>query len=99
MAEQVKGFAEHFAGFKRHIKLAVAVFSVILTFGVALPLLSTLPPMRAIFRFFAYPVAPWQYAIPFMATYMLHDYVIYPQEAYGYAPREYSETLLAACQG
>lgn len=32
--EQVKGFEEHFAGFKRHLKLAAATFTVIMTFGV-----------------------------------------------------------------
>ena len=34
MAEQVKGFAEHFAGFKRHLKLAIAVAVAIMVFGV-----------------------------------------------------------------
>jgi len=34
MAEQVKGFEEHFAGFKRHLKLAAAAFTVIMTFGI-----------------------------------------------------------------
>ncbi|MGI9292311.1 MAG: hypothetical protein ACR2QG_13690 [Gammaproteobacteria bacterium] len=34
MAEQVKGFAEHYAGFKRHLKLAAAVAIAILVFGV-----------------------------------------------------------------
>ncbi len=69
----------------------------ILTFGVALPLLSIMPQVRTLIRFLAFPVAPWQYAIPFAATYAMHAYLIFPQEAYGYAPREYSETLLAAC--
>jgi succinoglycan biosynthesis transport protein ExoP len=34
MSEQVKGFAEHYAGFKRHLKLALAVTVAIITFGV-----------------------------------------------------------------
>lgn len=34
MATEVKGFAEHFGGFKRHIKLAIATFTVIMVFGV-----------------------------------------------------------------
>ncbi len=34
MAEQTKGFAEHFAGFTRHWKLAAITFSVILAGGV-----------------------------------------------------------------
>jgi len=38
MAEEVKGFAEHLAGFKRHWKLAAITFSVILLGGVAFTL-------------------------------------------------------------
>jgi succinoglycan biosynthesis transport protein ExoP len=34
MAEQVKGFAEHYGGFKRHLKLAAAVTATIMIFGV-----------------------------------------------------------------
>ena len=34
MAEEVKGFAEHFAGFKRHWKLALATFTLISGIGV-----------------------------------------------------------------
>jgi succinoglycan biosynthesis transport protein ExoP len=34
MSTEVKGFAEHFSGFKRHLKLAAATFSVILALGV-----------------------------------------------------------------
>jgi succinoglycan biosynthesis transport protein ExoP len=34
MSQQVKGFAEHYAGFKRHLKLALAVTVAIMTFGV-----------------------------------------------------------------
>ncbi len=33
MAEEVKGFAEHFGGFKRHWKLALATFTVIMGIG------------------------------------------------------------------
>ncbi len=34
MAAEIKGFAEHFAGFKRHLKLAGATFMVIMVLGV-----------------------------------------------------------------
>ena len=33
MAQEIKGFAEHFDGFKRHLKLAVATFAVIVAIG------------------------------------------------------------------
>lgn len=38
MAEEVKGFSEHYAGFKRHWKLALAVFAVIMGMGSAFTL-------------------------------------------------------------
>jgi succinoglycan biosynthesis transport protein ExoP len=34
MAQEIKGFAEHFDGFKRHLKLAVATFAVVVAIGV-----------------------------------------------------------------
>jgi uncharacterized protein involved in exopolysaccharide biosynthesis len=34
MATEVKGFAEHFAGFRRHLKLAAATFAVVMLFGI-----------------------------------------------------------------
>lgn len=34
MAQEIKGFAEHFDGFKRHLKLAAATFVVIVAIGV-----------------------------------------------------------------
>ena len=38
MAEEIKGFAEHLAGFKRHWKLAAVTFTVILLGGVGFTL-------------------------------------------------------------
>jgi len=38
MAEETKGFAEHFAGFRRHWKLAAITFSVIMVGGIAFTL-------------------------------------------------------------
>ncbi|MCP4276987.1 MAG: hypothetical protein GY779_11625 [Gammaproteobacteria bacterium] len=38
MVQQVKGFAEHFAGFRRHLKIAAAVFSAIMIFGIGFSL-------------------------------------------------------------
>jgi len=38
MAQEIKGFAEHFDGFKRHLKLAAATFVVIVAVGVAFAL-------------------------------------------------------------
>jgi succinoglycan biosynthesis transport protein ExoP len=38
MAEQVKGFAEHYGGFKRHLKLAAVVAVTIMIFGVGFAL-------------------------------------------------------------
>lgn len=34
MAQEVKGFADHFDGFRRHLKMAAVVFAAILTIGV-----------------------------------------------------------------
>ena len=34
MVQQVKGFAEHLAGFRRHLKLAATVFVAVMLFGV-----------------------------------------------------------------
>ena len=34
MATEIKGFAEHFSGFKRHLKLAAATFTAIMLFGI-----------------------------------------------------------------
>lgn len=34
MAQEIKGFAEHFDGFKRHLKLAIATFVAIVAIGV-----------------------------------------------------------------
>jgi succinoglycan biosynthesis transport protein ExoP len=38
MVQKVKGFGEHYAGFRRHLTLAIAVFSVIMVFGVGFSL-------------------------------------------------------------